>query len=297
MALIPYATESGPFIERAGTFGTRLHVDPETGHGCFLPAPPLEALDQFYNSNPQHAAQLVQSGTLYTLEILPVLQRVKSIMQEVGGLGEGFRFHDAGCGFGVGVWAMLQLGVYATGNDINRAGVMAANGPCLGQLYPGTLAEAASTFAEPIDGFFSAHVLQGLPDPEVELRLFAKHLSPRGMAYICLPNAANERALHGGRRANPHYALPHNLHHFTPLSLLRMAEAAGLKVIQMCTRSVLGGLLPETEADPARKQAAMDAMLGGEINIWAVRADNAHAPTDPSIEERALTAHAAFNAA
>jgi SAM-dependent methyltransferase len=90
--------------------------------------------------------------------------------------------------------------------------------------------EGLGSFA---DGFFTATVLRSFLEHEVQplpvLREIARVLAPGGIAVVKVPNFGSLNRLMMGRRWCG-IRLPDHLNYFTPATLRRMAEEAGLEV-------------------------------------------------------------------
>ncbi len=311
MTFVPYREWDDRLIERYERFSSRLYVDQNTGHGRFEPMPSATLLDHYYNGTFARSESAVTAEAEFTPEVLDVITRTCDYVREIAGLPETFSYHDVGCGFGASAWAAQQLGLRATGNEVDREWVEAANPHCRGALSAEPLEDVLAGLGYEIDLFFCAHGLEHLVDPERTLALVARHLSARGVAYLCLPNFHSLRALAGGRRNDPHYQFPLHLNYFTPKSLCAMLRAAGLEAIQIETRPLnetapdgrspmdrLMAIPPNPQVDAAAWDDAVCAnLLGGELFVLAARPDNATALRDHDLERKIEQAFERFNAA
>jgi SAM-dependent methyltransferase len=238
-----------------------LSFDPETGHGSFQPTPSAEALDRFYNGAFTRSATPPTPESEYRPALLDEFRWVLGQVEQYGLTGR-LRFHDNGCGFGAGVWAMQQLGHNASGNEINRDWVERANPHCQGRLLTGSI-EAVQPNLDPIDMMFCAHVLEHLADPMAALRAMAAALQPGGLLWMGLPNAASYQARRYGVEVTPAYDFPMHLQLFTPLSLLDHVARAGLEPLFLETRALM-----EPEGGPPLP-LRLKAMEGNELFIIA----------------------------
>lgn len=188
----------------------------------------------------------------------------------------------------------------ATGNEVNAAWVDAANPHCRGALSAEPLEDVLAKLGYEVDLFFSSHVLEHVADPDRILALIARHLSARGVAYLCVPNAHSLRAMIGGRRNDSFYQFPMHLNYFTPKSLCAMLRAVGLRAIQIETR-VLDEVAPDGRSPidrlmriPPNMQvdyaawgdAACANLLGGGLFVLAARHDNTAARRAPDLERK-----------
>lgn len=311
MAFVPYREWYDRFIEQYGGFCARLCVDDATGHGRFAPMPSAALLERYYNGTFTRSETAVTPEAEFTPEVLDVIRRTIAYVREITGLPENFTYHDVGCGFGASVWAAQQLGLQATGSEVNRAWVDGANPHCRGALSAEPLEDVLAGLGYEIDLFFCAHVLEHLVDPERTLELMARHLSAHGVAYLCVPNFHSARAMVGGRRNDPHYQFPLHLNYFTPKSLCAMLRAVGLEAIQIETRPLneiapdgrspmdrLLAIPPNLQVDAAAWDDAVCAnLLGGELFVLAARPDNSTVRRDPDLERNVALAFERFNVA
>jgi SAM-dependent methyltransferase len=133
---------------------------------------------------------------------------------------------DFGAGVGHLVAALRSLGVDAVGVEPSIAGRERARRR-YGVDLSETLPEAGSSPAP--DLVVLLHSLEHVPDPVAVLRSLAARLAPRGAMFIEVPNAASSEMWFAERRRQI-LDLPVHLYHFTPASLSRIVETAGLRV-------------------------------------------------------------------
>lgn len=307
MEFLPYREGDDLFEETAGPLKGRLHVDPETGHGIFLPAPTEEALSEFYNGIYIRPYKSFDPERAFTPAVVEVATAVAAHMQKIAGLPPVFRTHDVGCAFGSLTYGFQQIGMNATGNEANKQEVAQGNPYCQNGLSDKPLAVALAESGQPIDLVTALHVFEHFPDPVAALKAVAEHLSPVGVVYICVPNGHSLQAMIGGRRKDPCYNFPGHLQYFTPKSILALLKSAGLDPIQLDTRAILHmeggykgaeallGLPAELMVNAsAWSNAALQNLLGYELWALAALPSNTTAQRDPGIFERAETAHKAF---
>ncbi len=101
------------------------------------------------------------------------------------------------------------------------------------------------------------HVIEHAADPVALLRACAAHVSPGGLVFLEVPNAASPLAERLGARW-PALADRSHVTHFTPAALRAALERAGLEVVEMVTiprwayRSPRARLRPRAAASLAR---------------------------------------------
>lgn len=173
-----------------------------------------------YDTGSARAVKVARS----LLPFLPVLKaewdfKVFHLSARPGG-----RLLDVGCGNGVMLKRMADLGWDVTGVDFDPNAVENARAKGL-TVHLGSLDEQA--FApESFDAVVSAHLMEHIPDPAEYLRSCYRLLAPGGRLVSVTPNAASlGHRLFGAdwRGLEP----PRHLHIFTPGSLESLAKKAG----------------------------------------------------------------------
>ncbi|GIX50163.1 MAG: hypothetical protein KatS3mg132_357 [Limisphaera sp.] len=137
------------------------------------------------------------------------------------------RLLDVGCGSGVHLARMQQLGWSVEGVEVDPQAVATARARGV-PVRLGTLEEQQYPDAS-FDAVFSAHVLEHVHDPAGLLRECARVLKPSGRLVLLTPNLGS----HGHRRFGPAWLNldpPRHLYLFSPRTLRRLAEQAGLEV-------------------------------------------------------------------
>jgi SAM-dependent methyltransferase len=281
----PYQESNDEFIESYDQFTSRLVIDPASGHMRFDPTPSGELLGRYYNGTFVRSEDEPSPEKEFNPQLVETIRGLKGYLQEVGGLGEGFTYHDVGCGFGASVWAMRRLGVRATGNEANQKWVDAANPHCSGSLSAEPLDRVLAALPYTIDAFFCAHVLEHVPDPLRQLELMAQHMSPDGVAYLCMPNIHNLRTLRRGVRDSAAYFFPMHLNYFTPKSLAAMLSVVGLEPVQLETRTMF---------DDGATSEDCQRLLGWELFMLAAKPGNTRVKRQADIADRCEQAFQSF---
>lgn len=148
----------------------------------------------------------------------------------------GGRYLDIGCNLGDMVAAMGHLGMHAEGIEPNEAAVRFAQEVANLNVRQGMLHDAA--YAEQsFDRLSMYHVLEHTPDPVDVLSECRRILKPGGEVVIAVPNY---KSLLFGIVGPMWLGLdpPRHLHQFSPTSLSRAAERAGLQVVELATESL-----------------------------------------------------------
>jgi 2-polyprenyl-3-methyl-5-hydroxy-6-metoxy-1,4-benzoquinol methylase len=170
-------------------------------------------------------------------------------------LRRGGRVFEVGCGDGWMLGALRARGWRVAGSERSLAACRAAAGTNGVAVFVGELdaLRAPGRF----DAVILFQVLEHLAEPVETLRRGADLLAPGGLMVVAVPNFASWQASLFGRSWF-HLDVPRHLNHFTPATLARSLERAGLRVLR--TRFV------SFEHDPyGWVQSALNA-LGFEQN-------------------------------
>ena len=182
------------------------------GLGSIFPMPDSDRIQSFYPAESTAKFEpLVEHGVR-----LGAKMRVKSF---VGDLPPGSKVLDIGCGRGVMLRSLLDLGHEAHGVEITPEAASGADPGAQIRIAP-ELAKAGyeeNTF----DAVIMWHVLEHLPHPEQTLVEIRRILRPGGRLILAVPNFGS---LQSQRTANDwfHLDLPRHLYHFTPETLQRL---------------------------------------------------------------------------
>lgn len=187
--------------------------------GVRFTAPPPAGMDRYYPSRYRGYGGLTKAvlQTLYRI-------RVRSWMRAAGGPGEVL---EVGCGPGFMLDALRRHGWRVMGVERTEATARQAR-----ERF-GLEVVAGDVEAVPRHRLFDLvvmfQVLEHMPAPHHVLEACAARLKPGGRLIVAVPNAASWQA----RVSGPywvHLDAPRHLFHFTPESLRRQFERAGLTV-------------------------------------------------------------------
>lgn len=148
-------------------------------------------------------------------------------------LTRGQRLLDFGCGAGRFVTLARDLGVDAIGVEPDRQArdVATASGA---QVYASLADLLADRPGAAFDRIQLKHVFEHLPEPARTLAELADLLAPGGRMLVAVPNAESLQAEVFGQYWIG-YDMPRHLWHFTPDTLVRMAQKVGLEALDMTT--------------------------------------------------------------
>jgi SAM-dependent methyltransferase len=145
------------------------------------------------------------------------------------------RILDVGCGSGAFLLGLREAGWKTHGIEIDAQAVAAARAAGLHDVRAGELTTAGYP-----DGHFDAvrfwHSLEHVGSPRAQLAEARRVLRPGGTLTVGVPNFASSLS----RRARGQWFyldVPRHLWHFEPVTLRRVAEAAGFEVtrVAMCS--------------------------------------------------------------
>jgi SAM-dependent methyltransferase len=140
--------------------------------------------------------------------------------------GRPGRVLDVGCGPGLLLREFRRLGWRCEGTELSEASAERARRLAAARVHVGALTTLHLPGAR-FDAIVLWHVLEHLPDPARVLAEVARLLRPGGVALIGVPNFGSPEAglARGGWY---HLAVPRHLTHFTPGTIGRLIEDAGL---------------------------------------------------------------------
>jgi SAM-dependent methyltransferase len=211
----------------------RIVACADCGDAYLSPRPRMEALGQFYPSGYWYTELEQPKGLVARIKALEAHYRKALLMSEVGRLTRrlppGSRLLDVGCGSGDIVKLAGESGLEARGVEFSAEAVRYARETRGLEVREGTL-ESAALPEGSLDGVSLFHVLEHLPDPVGTLREVRRVLKPGGLVLIQVPNFASWQARLFGARWHAVEA-PRHFHHFTPETLTRAVQAAGLEPV------------------------------------------------------------------
>lgn len=210
-----HETQARPLYSIEGVT-EKLVVCEGCGLGSLNPLPSPERIREFYpaeyyGSPDAKFEPLVESGVRLGARL-----RVRSLL---AGLDECSRVLDVGCGRGVMLRAMLDLGHEAHGVEISPEAAAGADPRAQIRIAPDLTDAEYETNS--FDAVVLWHVLEHLPQPERTLEELRRIIRPGGRLVLAVPNFASLQSRR--TRANWfHLDLPRHLYHFTPQTLTRM---------------------------------------------------------------------------
>lgn len=186
------------------------------GLGSLFPMPTAERIQSFYPAEyygepTAKFEPLVEYGVR-----LGAKMRVESL---VGDLPSGSKVLDIGCGRGVMLRALLDLGHEAHGVEIAPEAASGADPRAQIRIAPELT--KADYEENSFDAVIMWHVLEHLPHPEQTLAEIRRILRPGGRLILAVPNFGSLQSRRTGNHWF-HLDLPRHLYHFTPETLQRL---------------------------------------------------------------------------
>jgi SAM-dependent methyltransferase len=203
------------------------------------PQPEWDDLSSYYSEDYPPYAPSGQASV--SDETLTELARQTGMLRHIP-IPEGKRLLDVGCGGGAFLRAAKTLGASVMGVEPGESGAARARSSGL-EVFAGTLEQFAEMNAgrERFDIITCCHVLEHTPQPVQTLATMKTLLQPNGFVWIAVPNAGCLFARTLGWRWHS-TDLPYHLVQFTPQSLHRAVESAGLVVSACSTDSPTSGV-------------------------------------------------------
>jgi 2-polyprenyl-3-methyl-5-hydroxy-6-metoxy-1,4-benzoquinol methylase len=207
----------------------------DCGHQYLNPQPTWEELEPYYNSgydpyDPMHDSEADDDQEIEKAQKLRLFRHIPLPTEK--------RLLDVGCGAGRFLRLAKKLGAFEQGVEPNEYAASVAQKQGL-NVFHGTLEEFARGVGSiaKFDVITANHVVEHVPDPVATLRAMKQLLAPHGFIWIAVPNAAYPvgRALRGRWHSAD---LPYHLMQFTPRSMIRAGERAGLVLRHQETESI-----------------------------------------------------------
>ena len=193
------------------------------GLGSLFPMPTAARIESFYPAEyygtPSAKFEpVVEAGVRAGARL-----RVQSLLS---GLQPGSHVLDIGCGRGVMLRALLDLGYTAHGVELS-AEAAAGVDPRADVRIAADLDEAGFR-DHSMDAIILWHVLEHLPDPQRTLKQIRRILKPDGRLILAVPNYASWQARWAGKDWF-HLDLPRHLYHFSPSTLSVLLQRHGFE--------------------------------------------------------------------
>jgi SAM-dependent methyltransferase len=186
------------------------------GLGSLYPMPTAERIRSFYPAE-YYGEPTAKFEPLVEFGVrLGAKMRVESL---VGDLPARSKVLDIGCGRGVMLRALLDLGHEAHGVEI--APEAASGADSLAQIRIAPELAKANYKENTFDAVIMWHVLEHLPHPEQTLAEIRRILRPGGRLILAVPNFGSLQSQRTGHDWF-HLDLPRHLYHFTPETLQRL---------------------------------------------------------------------------
>lgn len=296
----PYQERGAPLEYTCGATRSRLVQCVHCGYCRFDPLPTRQELDHHYQTAyPEASASHYDFEKEYSRPDLPgVAAHLIATVRSHGCDADPLETHDLGCAMGNLVHALGRAGANATGNDLNRDWIAQARRYLGERVSHRPFGEIFQGSSRKLHLVTILHTLEHTPDPLDTLLDVRLRLAPRGIAYICVPNARFLPAEVFGKRADENFLFPTHLHYFTPKSMHCLLRAAGLRILHLQANA--SHFSPEGKAsllsaahlagmrgtEEELVQRLADRFQTGELYVLACRDDSPITTGDPGILAR-----------
>lgn len=193
------------------------------GTGQLLPAPSVDAIRSFYSSA-YYGREGAKFSWLAECAVRLVARRRGAFL--AGNFEPGGKILDVGCGRGVLLSSLADLGFEVHGTEISDDAARGADSRAKIRIVPSL--QQADFPEDHFDGVVIWHVLEHLPDPATAVREAWRILKPGGRLIIAVPNYSSVQA----RWSGPdwfHLDPPRHLFHFTLNGLTRLIDECGFR--------------------------------------------------------------------
>ncbi len=194
-------------------------------------APPADAIGRYYQSENYISHSNTSKGLvnrLYQAARKKTLRSKRKLLQHQTGLEKG-NLLDVGSGTGAFVNEMSNSGWSVTGLEPDAGARKLAK-----ELYGIELQETTRLFELPPGSFDSItlwHVLEHVHELAPYLHQLKALLKEKGVLFIAVPNYTSiDAAVYKEHWAA--YDVPRHLWHFSPASIKKLVEDAGMKIMQ-----------------------------------------------------------------
>ena len=207
----------------------------DCSHGFLNPQPDWADLEAYYSAD--YPAYQSSHGTTASDEEVVAAAKASGTFRYLP-LPTGKRVLDVGCGGGFFIRICALLGAQVQGVEPNAVAADRARLSGL-NVFQGTLGDfIASVGGETkFDVITASQVIEHVPEPATTLAQMKSLLAPGGTIWLSMPNG-DCRWAHRLKWRWDGADLPYHLMHFSPESIARAAERAGLKVRHSYTHSV-----------------------------------------------------------
>jgi len=234
--------------------GTELEFEIRTCRDCGLvyvsPQPCADELPAFYAG--MYADR--ESETVAARSLGHVERHLRSIIN--GRRPEGGRLLDIGCGYGRFLESLADLPWELTGTEISETAMAHVGEAVPSATVHRGLIEDVDFEEHSFDAITMVAVLEHVKDPKATIARITRWLAPGGVLLVQVPYIA---PFIRAKRLLPflpiHFEAPRHLYDFSPRTLPRYFEEAGLR---------------DVKKDIARPFSSVGP--AGELLIWAVKA-------------------------
>ena len=233
----PYR-EFGRYLKaRAIGVEAMLHACAHCAHKQFLPDLDEGQLARVYGDMYSSESER-ESYAIHYRERLPpyrdFAERVLQLTEELG-LPRSARVHEFGCGAGITVKQLRDLGFEATGSDWSPSAVRFAKELGNDHVFVENMNTPDALAGEKVDILLALHIIEHISDPPSALSRFASLLGPRSIIVLMTNHGDGIVNREHGMLFDSWFYFPQHIHYFSARSFKALGEAAGCKVLRLGT--------------------------------------------------------------
>jgi len=234
----PHSDHGRRLFARAVGVQAQLYSCAGCGHKAFQPELDISLLaeiyaDPYFRSDDEEANYRLQYGSQRPPYIDFAL-RIQALTREWGLPGNA-RIHEFGCGAGVTVKHLRDMGFEATGSDWSPAAVAFAHEMGNTHIFREDMNVRDAFSGERLDMVLNLHAIEHVPRPIETLQGFAEIMDEGTVLFLNTNQGDSITNRRFGMMFDTWYYFPQHLHYFSPRSFEEIARRAGFKILDIRT--------------------------------------------------------------
>lgn len=161
-------------------------------------------------------------------------RRIEAVVREWG-LPKDARIHEFGCGAGVTVKHLRDMGFNATGSDWSPSAIAFAHEMGNPHVFREDMNVRDAFSGERLDMVLNLHAIEHVPRPIDTLRGFAEVMDENTVLFLNTNQGDSITNRKFGMMFDTWYYFPQHLHYFSPRSFEEIAKRAGFKILDIRT--------------------------------------------------------------
>lgn len=237
-AFKPHTDFGRRLFARAVGVQAQLYSCPDCGHKAFQPELDISLLaeiyaDPYFRSEAEEAAYRRQYETQKP-PYIDFARRIQDLAKEWG-LPPNARIHEFGCGAGVTVKHLRDMGFEATGSDWSPTAIAFAHAMGNPHVFREDMNVRDAFSGERLDMVLNLHAIEHVPRPIETLLGFAQVMDEETVLFLNTNQGDSITNRRFGMMFDTWYYFPQHLHYFSPRSFEEIARRAGFKVLDIRT--------------------------------------------------------------